>query len=124
MGWASFGPQSLKKIVVPSFVAIVAIESSPVVLFSDSESVIDLESAALGNPVAAKAATPPISRSRRVNSAIYLVPRCLTTVWVLCVPFTREHRGCTKRAKLERPLSRATLAKVEDAKPQIALSEA
>jgi hypothetical protein len=51
-------------------------ESSPFVLFSDSESVIDLETATLGNVVAAKVATPPISKSRRVNSAIYLLPLC------------------------------------------------
>jgi hypothetical protein len=40
-------------------------ESSPPVLFRDSESVIDLDNATLGNVVAANAG------SRRVNSAIY-----------------------------------------------------
>ena len=48
---------------MPSFVVIVAMEASPFVLFSDSESVVDLEIARLGNVVAANAATPPISRS-------------------------------------------------------------
>jgi len=40
------------------------------VLFSDSGSVIDLELATAGNVVAANAAAPPISMSRRVNLAI------------------------------------------------------
>jgi hypothetical protein len=40
---------------------------------SDTESVIDVESAMAGKVVAAKAAAPPISMSRRVNSAIDLL---------------------------------------------------
>jgi hypothetical protein len=51
-------------------------ESSPSVLFSDREFVFDLESATAGNVVAANAAAPLIRMSRRVNSAIYLLPLC------------------------------------------------
>jgi hypothetical protein len=47
-------------------------ESSPFALFSDSESVIDLEIATTGTVVAANAAAPPISMSRRVNLSMHL----------------------------------------------------
>jgi hypothetical protein len=40
-------------------------------LFSGSESLIDLEITTVGNVVAANAAAPPISMSRRVNLAIH-----------------------------------------------------
>jgi len=50
-------------------------ELSPFVLLTDdSDSVIDLEIAIAGDAVTANAAAPPISISRRVNSAIISAP--------------------------------------------------
>jgi hypothetical protein len=42
-------------------------ESSPFVVFVNTESVIDLEIATLGNVAAAKVTAPPISSSRRAH---------------------------------------------------------
>jgi hypothetical protein len=52
-------------------------ELSPIVLFSDTESVIDLEITTAGNVVAANAAAPPISMSRRLNLPIRPLPLAL-----------------------------------------------
>jgi hypothetical protein len=67
---------------------IVAIESSPFVSLSNSEFVIDLGSAVAGNVLAASAAAPPISMSRRVNVAIRpaaFVPNKISFVFALIV---------------------------------------
>jgi hypothetical protein len=48
-------------------------ESSPFALFGNSESVIDFENDTAGNVVAANAATPPISTSRRVKLAMHVL---------------------------------------------------
>src|ERR1700679_3007492 len=68
-------------------------ESSPFVVFVNTESVIDLEIATLGNVAAAKVTAPPISRSRRVNSAIYLLHSALTTARVFIGPL-RSRTSC------------------------------
>jgi len=49
-----------------------AVESSPFVLFGDSESAIDLENATAGNVVATRVVALSMSRFRRINSAIHL----------------------------------------------------
>lgn len=103
-------------------------------LFSDSESVNDLETATLGNLVAAKVATPPISRSRRVNFAIHLSPvidrqDCgpvakSKAAESLLRTFADKDSVCTTRPKSKGHSQRATVARYERVKPETAVSQA
>src|SRR5271156_2998747 len=80
--------------VAQSFFGIVPFNSSLFVSFSDSEIVIVLETATLGNLVAAIVATPPMGRSRRVNFAIHLFPVSNRTIQLpACVLRMRRKRS-------------------------------
>jgi hypothetical protein len=99
-------------------------ESSPFVVFVNIESVIDLENTTLGNVVAANAATPPISRSRRVNSAIYPLSVLNNNPGFYPSPSFANTVIARGGPKWRRHSQRVTLARFEDVKPQIASREA